>query len=253
MPDGSDRVQPAQLNAYRRSAFRPDNYKEYQPFLRDLSWCATPANVPAHAQASQASRAAKEYTYQHPTWRNNLNTSISYTSHGNPFTNRHTILYPSLDSRSSTRARGTFPTLSVSERLQSTYRGPGSMSTTRLISSASSLGSPAKSDMEAEGDGYFKVGKFSGALGKYDAALSVRPNDTALLAKRCAVLCHLGQYQRGLTDAHNICSYDGSAKALNRSKAIARYIKNADDGSTGFETAHITLLHLITPEGFKQW
>lgn len=252
MPEGGDRCQPAQLNAYRRSAFMPDNIKEYQPFLRDLSWCATPANVPAHAQASQSVQATKAYNSLHPWWSNSPGTTISYASHGNPAKNRHTILYPSHSERTSTLAHGIFPSLSISELLQSTYRGPSTMSTTRLISSAN-LSTASKDDVEAEGDGLFKMGKFKFAAAKYDAAIAVRPCDVVLLGKRCAVLCHLGLYERGLADAQRICMFDGSAKSLLRCKAITEYMKSADAGATGYQRAHITLLHLITPEGFKQW
>jgi len=252
MPEGGDRCQPAQLNAYRRSAFKPDNFKEYQPFLRDLSWCATPANVPAHAQESQAALAAKKYNYLSPQWSNRPSTTVSYANHGNPFKNRHTVLYP-VNNRVATQARGIFPQLTVSERMSSTYRGPGAMSTTRMISSASSFSLSSKSDVEMEADGLFKVGKFGGAVAKYSAAIAERPCDSVLMAKRCAALCHLGKYDAGLMDAQKICSFDGSAKSLMRCKAISQFIKGNDAGTVGFETSHITLLHAITPALFKQW
>lgn len=251
MPEGGDSAQAAQANAYRKSSYQPDGAKDYQAFLRDLSWCATPANVPKHAQASLTNEVQDKYSSLHPGWTNEEAT-VSYVHYGSPTKMRESMQRVASNSRIQTINHSTFPVLSVSEKLPSTYRGPSSGSTSRDIN-ASTLLSSSKGEAEGDGDALFKSGKFLKALQKYDQALTYRNNDIGLLSKRCAVLAHLGKYENALADAVVLCQLEGSCKSINRKQCIEKHMSMLKNGETGFETGHITLLHLITPNAFKQW
>jgi len=64
----ADCCQAAQLNVYRRSAFRPDNRIGYQQFLSTLSWSSTPENVPQQARVSFRPKVTQGfYSHLHPS------------------------------------------------------------------------------------------------------------------------------------------------------------------------------------------
>jgi len=228
----------------------PDGNKNYQAFLRDLSWCATPANVPKHAQASLTNEQEK-YSSLHPGWINTEATR-SFVHYGSPADCRAAVQTVDSDSRTKVKDFSLFPALGVSDVRNSTYRGPESMSASRGISSSTML-STSKGGTEVEGDALFMGGKFAAALSKYNAAMATRHHDIGLLTKRCAVLAHLGKYEDALMDAVTLCQCEGSSKSINRKKALEKQIEVVKSAGVGYENSHITLLHLITPPAFKQW
>ena len=62
--------------------------------------------------------------------------------------------------------------------------------------------------------------------------------------------------QRAYADAQALCNIAPSAQARMRLNAIGKYLDQVwgrANACAGHETAHITLLQLVTPSTFKQW
>ena len=247
----ADRCNGVQHNVYLQHAYRPDNRTAYGDFQRDLSWASTPANVPRVAQRSTPF-GGSGYDPLHP-YMHKLNT-ISYTRHGSPRKFRpSTSSSALLQQQRSTgpSAESPFPSLNVSEQLQSTYSTFNSPMRTSRASMPLS-----RSASEKSADAFFQGGRLRTAVAGYDQSLREHPNDIWVLTKRCAALCHTGEYERAYADAELLCKLAPSAQARMRLNAIGKYqssVWNRSNAAVGHETAHITLLQLVTPYAFKQW
>lgn len=283
----ADRCNGVQHNVYLRQYYSPDNATPYSEYVRNLSWSSTPANVPRVAQRSESSRPfgnntplgrvaqrselnksfgntpkpgfasrgqqysaaslGRPHSYDplHPHIHNVVNTS--YTRHGSPRKFRPTMSSSQAQQRSTgPSAASPFPALNLSDQLPRTYRPTGGRGSTPLSRSAS----------ESNADAFFQGGKLRTAVSVYDQALTERPNDIWVLTKRCAALCHTGEYQRAYADAQLLCNIAPSAQARMRVNAIGKYMDSVwgrANATVGHETAHITLLQMVTPHTFKQW
>mmetsp|Transcript_25014 Transcript_25014/g.59905 ORF Transcript_25014/g.59905 Transcript_25014/m.59905 type:complete len:328 (+) Transcript_25014:56-1039(+) len=209
----------------------------------------------ARAAAPKQSFAAKDqystagYNPLHPHIHNVVN--VNYTLNGSPRKFRPTMSSQSAQQRSTgPSAASPFPALNFSDQLPRTYRPVHTPGSARA-------GTPlSRSASESNADAYFQGGKLKTAVSVYDQALAERPNDIWVLTKRCAALCHTGAYQRAYADAQALCNIAPSAAARMRLNAIGKYMDSVwgrANACTGHETAHITLLQLVTPHTFKQW
>ena len=200
--------------------------------------------------ASKELYSASSYDPLHPHVHKVVNTS--YTRNGSPRKFRPTMAASQASQMRSTgpSAASPFPTLNFSDQLPRTYRPVHTPGSARA-------GTPlSRSASESNADAFFQGGKLRTAVSVYDQALTETPNDIWVLTKRCAALCHTGAYQRAYADAQLLCTLAPSAQARMRLNAIGTYVDSVwgrANACAGHETAHITLLQLVTPHTFKQW
>ena len=209
----------------------------------------TRAVAPTQSFAAKDDYSSAAYNPLHPHIHKVVN--VNYTQNGSPRKFRPTLMSQQSQERSPTlSAASPFPALNFSDQLPRAPRRahtPGSARATTPLS---------KSASESNADAFFQGGRLKTAVAVYDQALAERPNDIWVLTKRCAALCHTGAYQRAYADAQTLCNLAPSAQARMRLNAIRTYMDSVwgrANACTGHETAHITLLQLVTPSAFKQW
>ena len=74
-----------------------------------------------------------------------------------------------------------------------------------------------------------------------------------MFACRCAALAHMGKYTEALADAKRILAVELSSRAVLRVKDLEGYLAARTNCTTGYQTAHVTLLCNLTPPGLKLW
>ena len=117
----ADCCQPAQMNAYRRSTYKPDKKSEYQQYLWQLSWTYTPESVPQHAmQRSKPRVSAGGYSHMHPSTLYDDGSALGIAYYGN---------YSMRKSRPP--AHSIFPPLTAPAHMSSHQSGWGAAPTRR--------------------------------------------------------------------------------------------------------------------------
>ena len=243
----------AELNASGRSLGQSASGRSFGQSASGRSFgqstrAAAPVGPQTFAAKDEYSSAA--YNPLHPHIHNVVN--VNYTLNGSPRKFRPTMTSQVQAQQRSTgpSAASPFPALNFSDQLPHTYRRVHTPGSARA-------GTPlSKSASESNADAFFQGGKIRTAVSVYDQALAERPNDIWVLTKRCAALCHTGAYQRAYADAQALCNIAPSAQARMRLNAIGKYLDQVwgrANACAGHETAHITLLQLVTPSTFKQW
>lgn len=262
----SDRCSAVQHNLYLQHAYRPDNRTSYTDFVRNLSWASNPASVPGIAQ-----RSDRVYDPLHPLSHDPL--TIAYSTGFGEYIRNDPRKFRATSPRKSGLLRSTTapgplgyglvepskgkpfgtPALAVTgmtKRYTPTRETGG---TGRAIARASTP--LAHSAAEGNADAFFAGGRLRTAVSVYDQALREQPDDVWVLTKRCAALCHVGEYEKALADAQQLNRLTPSPQSRMRVNAISRYIATTyrSNAAAGHERAHITLLQLVTPPAFKQW
>eukprot|EP00326_Haptolina_ericina_P021097 CAMPEP_0181181878 /NCGR_PEP_ID=MMETSP1096-20121128/7574_1 /TAXON_ID=156174 ORGANISM="Chrysochromulina ericina, Strain CCMP281" /NCGR_SAMPLE_ID=MMETSP1096 /ASSEMBLY_ACC=CAM_ASM_000453 /LENGTH=121 /DNA_ID=CAMNT_0023270415 /DNA_START=84 /DNA_END=449 /DNA_ORIENTATION=+ len=80
----ADCCQPAQMNAYRKSAYKPNKKSEYQQYLWQLSWSYTPESVPQHSMNRCKPRVVQGlYSHLHPSTLYDDGSALGIKYYGN--------------------------------------------------------------------------------------------------------------------------------------------------------------------------
>jgi len=216
----ADACQPMQRNLYQTKfahlEYRNGQGIAYDEHLRSLSWSVSD-DVPAKAQKSVANLPFA------PT----KDISVSIMDTHKPIT--------------------TGPQASAADPVH-----------LRLSSSSKSFARPPSrggpcSPTEEEADKDFAAGRIGMAVAKYTDAIAKKPTLFAH-EKRCAAYAHLGKYEKALEDAKYVLGQPGAQpKARLRVNLIEDFLLARKNCTTGYETAHVTLLTNITPTELKVW
>lgn len=266
-PMSSDRCNGVQHNVYLQHSYRPDGSTPYADFGRNLSWASTPANVPGIAQ-----RSDRLYDPLHPL--SHVPQTISYSTGFGEFVRNDPRKFRSISPRKSgllrsSTASGSLgygglvepskgrpfgtPALEVTKTMKRYTPTREIGGTSRAIARASTP--LAHSRSEGNADAFFAGGRLRTAVSIYDQALREQPDDVWVLTKRCAALCHVGDYEKAHADAQQLNRLTPSPQSRLRVNAISKYLATTyrSNAAVGHERAHITLLQLVTPSAFKQW
>jgi len=218
----SDSVQPCQRNLYQEKfahlQYRDGRGVQYGEQLRELSW-PIPSDVPEHTQPSKMAMG--------------MSPGAAMSSGSVSFIDTH----------------GAFPLRSSGQYGQPVHDrlAMPSKSYTRPVSRN------AGSQTELQADRAFGNGQFGEAAHLYSQGIHHGASPYGL-EKRCAALAHMGKYKEALADAQTILRMEpAKAKSRLRVKDLEAFLNVQKESTTGYGTAHLTLLCNLTPKELKMW